>query len=157
MLVEHTFVTTLEQKEALQRAARFLQNLGFRLDSQADDSIQAKRGRKQPSSRKLRRLPQLVRVGFDRGRVTVAASIKARAKKEMPVHAELMRALATGLQRLLADALAPEEAAGPFRTLEARTPNVWLARDVLSILLWMVLVLVVVGAILACTMVAMIE
>jgi hypothetical protein len=129
VVIEHVFVTTLEPTDALRRAAEFLASGGFEsttsqafsLDS-AWTSLQMRRGRKKAASaRTISQLPQNVRLDFDRGRVTVALSIAANAvwggrsffaitstmdtpenPKKMKLHAELLTAIATGLEQSLA-------------------------------------------------------
>jgi len=83
MVIEHIFITTLEAPEALQRAAQFLNSRGFQatpqaafaMGGQAWSVLEMTRGKKNPSRAKsVVELPQQIRMEWDRGRVTVAAS-----------------------------------------------------------------------------------
>ncbi|NQT11772.1 MAG: DUF1343 domain-containing protein [Planctomycetes bacterium] len=101
MLVEHVFVTTMEMSEAMERTAELLESLGFRIDSVSGDSICAVRGRKNANTRKIFLLPQAVTVQFDRGRITIAASITPRGGKDLPVHTTFVTALVRAIEGLL--------------------------------------------------------
>lgn len=84
MIVEHTFVTTCEPTQAMQHAARFLGSHGFinneraafPIGGQAWTSLEMKRGVKNAGRAKsVAQLPQMARVDYDRGRVSVAISL----------------------------------------------------------------------------------
>ena len=83
MLVEHTFVTTMEAAEAMQAASAFLQEFGFVAEAerafQVDavwNAIEMKRGSSKPRRNlPIRDWPQQVRLEWDRGRVEIAASM----------------------------------------------------------------------------------
>jgi membrane-bound lytic murein transglycosylase B len=133
MLAEHTFVTTREKDDALSATARFLESLGFRIDQRGENEVRAVRGRRQPNSRKVRLLPQMVRVTFDRGRVTAAASITARAGKEREVHSALILAVVRGLEALLVHDATLEQAGAEWNQADARAGSIWLARDIVAL------------------------
>ena len=83
MLVEHTFVTTMDAPDAMRQAAEFLGEFGF--VAQADrafqmgqtwNALEVRRGSTRRRWRSpMRDWPQQVRVEWDRGRVGVAASM----------------------------------------------------------------------------------
>jgi hypothetical protein len=74
-------------------------------------------------------LPQTVKLVFDRGRVTVAAGILPRAGKELPVHANLMIALARGLEALLVSRMQPDRAAAEWHVIGTSMPKIWTTGD----------------------------
>ena len=125
MIVEHTFITTLEGDDAIKRISDFLFQRGFTvvpksafgLDAQTR-TITLTRGRaKAAKAKSIDELPQEVRVEWDRGRVIVAASIEpherssfsmssAHIKPDSPklyVHRELLMVIATSLETLLSN------------------------------------------------------
>ncbi len=133
MVVEHTFVTTLPPTEAMHAAAEFLSARGFTSASAPRafaigdagagvwDQLEVRRGRDPLSAgraRHLLQLPQQVRLEWDRGRVTVAASIADRFGKKDRV--ALLTAIASGLDRLLAQRQPPEVAAADWGAIESR-------------------------------------
>ena len=89
MLVEHTFVTTLPQAEAFGAASAFLQERGFVALPQGQfpvgphgwTALEVRRGVANPARAKtVLELPQQVRLGWDRGRMEVAASVTPKAR-----------------------------------------------------------------------------
>ena len=94
MLVEHTFVTTMDAAEALAAVSDLLRARGFAPDdppgraaagagpvppSASPNMLELRRGKKNPARAKSAlELPQHVRVEWDRGRVVVAASTLPR-------------------------------------------------------------------------------
>ena len=123
MVIEHNFVTTLPPSQALTRAWEYLAPRGFeRIDSQRFDiaatrwtTLEMRRGSKS-AGRNVVKLPQTVRLEWDRGRITVAAAIEpfsawggsifsgtngiSKAKRTK-LHTDLLNAIALGLQQLL--------------------------------------------------------
>jgi hypothetical protein len=87
MVVEHTFITTIEGHDALRMAWELLVSRGFAplpppeaaQRPHSANAVELRRGRENPDRAKsVVELPQFVRVEWDRGRVTVAASIAPR-------------------------------------------------------------------------------
>ena len=87
MVVEHTFITTIEGHDALRMAWELLVSRGFAplppLEAaqlpHSPNAVELRRGRENPDRAKsVVELPQFVRVEWDRGRVTVAAAITPR-------------------------------------------------------------------------------
>lgn len=84
MLVEHTFVTTIPMAQAMPTIEQFLRSRGFIIP---EDAPPASEGSSQPAlhlqrpigrvgrNRWLAILPQILRLQFDRGRITLALSI----------------------------------------------------------------------------------
>ena len=146
MLVEHVFVTTYEMDHAMGLACGFLQGAGFRLASVTPDTIEAVRGRKQATARKVVQLPQVVRLTYDRGRVTVAANITPRGGKEMPVHAKLMTAMARGLEWLLVDGRSTDEMMAEWAGADSAAGSIWTIGDKIAVVcLVILLVFIAVG------------
>jgi hypothetical protein len=96
MVIEHTFITTMEADEALWAIANFLAarggfatvpDTGFAPITAADAvpaprAVELSRGVTNPARAKgIADLPQRVRVEWDRGRVSVAASITPKNEK----------------------------------------------------------------------------
>lgn len=96
MILEHSFVTTRGEHGVLQDARDALLSLGYAPEpEQPPSSVCSRRGSTKASRAKdITRLPQRVRIGFDRGLVTVAASLEVYGK-EKDTHRQLLLALAT--------------------------------------------------------------
>jgi hypothetical protein len=142
MVIEHSFVTTLEGPEVLQAAAAFLQDRGFlsakASAAPASTSLQMRRGQTNPArARTVADLPQFIRLDFDRGRVALAASITPSAvwggrsltntelqdtsqSKRMILHTDLLMAILSGLERLLVQRTPSEVAAQDWLKAEER-------------------------------------
>lgn len=123
MIVEHAFVTTMEASEALQLASAFLTARGFEAASQGAFAVDGlwtsaafRRGQaKARRAKSIAELPQQVHLEWDRGRVTVAASIEhaerssfsmGEIKADSPklrIHTDLLLAIARGLEMVLAE------------------------------------------------------
>ena len=142
MVIEHVFITTKDAPEALRLASEFLTAQGFAVQGQDGfqlggwTALEVTRGKANAGRAKsVEELPQRVKVEWDRGRVTVAAYIQAFAGRqsfsigsgtELPpnspkvrLHAQLMGAIAQGLELLLAYHRPPEEARGPWAAVSA--------------------------------------
>jgi hypothetical protein len=126
MVVEHTFITTLEPEQAMQTALNFLQERGFvsdgpsgfRFANDAWTSLKVRRGKTTVrAAMNAVELPQTVRLEWDRGRVVVAASMDVPAK-QLPAHQSLLVNIATALEELLARRVAPAHAGQSLRYLE---------------------------------------
>src|SRR4051794_16092301 len=84
MVVEHIFITTLEAPDALRLASQFLNARGYIASAQSAFAIgggggwnvlEMTRGKKSAAKAKsVIEFPQTIRIEWDRGRVTVAAS-----------------------------------------------------------------------------------
>ena len=111
MLVEHAFITTDTPDAALLGASTLLTRMGFVCEPCSEPNCVAfLRGRNKPQqAKKLSELPQHVRVAFDRGRVSVAASITEYRKAER-LHRELLLTLAAALEANIGRAMAAETA-----------------------------------------------
>lgn len=97
MVIEHTFITTLEAEHALGTVAQFLVDRGFAVQpqtafapigvgggmiGQAPRVLELTRGKTNPARAKgIDDLPQRVRVEWDRGRVSIAASVAPKNEK----------------------------------------------------------------------------
>ncbi|MBC8105046.1 MAG: hypothetical protein H7Z14_00525 [Anaerolineae bacterium] len=87
MVIEHTFVTTLDAPQAMHAASEMLGRRGFVSETgsgftvgQAQwDRLDMRRGKKAARAKSVSELPQRVHVGWDRGRVTVAMAIEPSA------------------------------------------------------------------------------
>jgi hypothetical protein len=143
LIVEHVFITTLDAPAALRLASEFLTAAGFRVMRERAFSVDAPwtkldvaRGVDGAARAKsIDQLPQRLVLEWDRGRVTVAASIewfapgafRTGSAKEPPPHSpkirphiELMHGLMLALEALLARRVPMEEARQPWAELEAR-------------------------------------
>jgi hypothetical protein len=133
MLLEHTFVTTVEGAEALRMCSALLAVHGFaavpRPGFQVGEALlelELTRGRKSPSRAKTAmELPQQVLVQFDRGRITLAATITPRtwggreyppgafmtvsSKKPQPLQQEMLLAIAEAVEQRLVAGHAPDQ------------------------------------------------
>jgi len=139
----------MERDEAMARVRSFLVRLGFRIASTGPDFAEAVRGRKTANTRKIRQLPQTVKVVYDRNRVTVAASITPRAGRDLPLHTDMMLAVVTGLERLLIQRESVDAAAAEWDVLEASDTSVRTTVDRLGVgcLIGLVAVLILVALI----------
>jgi hypothetical protein len=152
VVVEHVFITTMEAHEAMLAALAMLQSHGFSASAAARafevaapgqtappvwDQLEVTRGNKKIARAKsVADLPQSVRLEWDRGRVTVAASIasvlpgrsggsfafsaEGVQTKKLNRHVDLMTSLATSLEALLARREPLEQARITWDAAEAR-------------------------------------
>ncbi|HEY2586650.1 MAG TPA: hypothetical protein VGI81_12875 [Tepidisphaeraceae bacterium] len=140
MVVEHTFVTTMEAPQTMSAAAQFLQEFGFVADGQRAfalggtwDALEVRRGRARRGKRyAIRDWPQQVRLEWDRGRVDVAASAtppptgnfdtrwgdKLRKDESASVQ-ELLFTVARSLELLLG-ARQPDQARAELQAIDRR-------------------------------------
>jgi hypothetical protein len=118
------------------------------------EAIEMRRGKASASRAKtVTDLPQVVRVQFDRGRVTVGLSIDtnavwgtqstlggtSRSAKNVQVHTELLTAIAVALEQVVAHGQAPDSATGEWDRIEAqvaararrRARNLWITLAVI--------------------------
>ena len=140
MVIEHTFVTTLDAAETTQRARELLTSRGFRprsstggAETGSGSHLEFYRGTTAAKSAKsVSELPQVVRMDLDRGRVTVAISIEASATwggasgwggpserpQKMTLHTRLLTAIANALEAVLARGLEAPEATAEWDKVE---------------------------------------
>jgi len=154
MIIEHTFVTTFEGDAALDVAARLLASFYFEITARDESILQARRGASNAGRAKNAcELPQRVRIEFDRGRITLAASIEP-GRKPKPEHAALMKLLATTMEAYLCRPAEQDAARAAWWQLEqkivsdARRRRLIL-KIVLALLLLATFVFIVVAATLA--------
>lgn len=143
MVIEHTFVTTLDASEALQAASSFLEQCGFSAASPTrPSSLEMRRGKSNPGrARSVAELPQSIRLDFDRGRIGLALSItpspawgggswlnseveiKAtdqKLLKRMKLHTDMLIAIAGGLEKILVHRAAADVASREWAEAEER-------------------------------------
>ncbi len=131
MLVEHTFITTVDSGPAMLAVADTLAHCGFSMTEQADGVLAARRGCAHASrARTVSQLPQTIRVEFDRGRVMLAINAEEH-RKPGPLLAQLLVTLATAIENSTAGGMPPCDAARDFvevetRVAAARTREVWI-------------------------------
>lgn len=128
MVIEHTFVTTLDAEQTMRTAMQFLALRGFTRPDQAAfpvdqqwTTLEMRRGKKSAArARSIAQLPQTAHVQWDRGRVTVVLSIEPSYKwggsgaqlgmyigaatdnpRKMKVHMRMLNAIALGLEQVL--------------------------------------------------------
>jgi hypothetical protein len=140
MLVEHTFVTTLEAPETLIRVADMLIPFGFAAAPQTGfdlsgvrTQLEMTRGsatRRRPKD--VREWPHSIRVEWDRGRVEVAASITPPArggfdsrrntisKRETAAAEQLLLGVANCLESALIGRQSPADAQASFAAIDNR-------------------------------------
>lgn len=142
MVIEHTFITTMDAPEAMRAATEMLRSRGFESAAGAAfpvgsvewDSLEMRRGKSNPARAKnVAELPQGVRLHWDRGRVSVAISITASAEwglgghatvaserpAKMRLHQELLTAIAVSLEQRLAQRQEPATAMAEWERVEA--------------------------------------
>ncbi len=126
MVVEHTFVTTLPPQEALKKASQFLARGGFvaksqtafALDQTAWTTIDVRRGKTTSTkSSAIPDLPQQIRLEWDRGRVSVAASIADR--HSVKKRSALLLSIVIGLENLLAKGQSEDQAVGEWYRIDS--------------------------------------
>ena len=147
MVIEHTFITTMEAADALRAASEFLTARGFSVNRESAfavggggggqwDTLEVTRGVKSAARAKsVAELPQRVRLEFDRGRVTIAAAIEyfqrgsftVGSQKEPPAHSpkvrlhvDLLSSLVEGLEQALARRVPPLQAGAAFDAVQRR-------------------------------------
>jgi hypothetical protein len=115
VLVEHAFVTTLDENVAMDRAAVFLRRVGLR-------NLTSEPSRKHGDARRAYRgvpgdfIPRKVQLEFDRGRMSAAIAIEPKGKPQ-PVHSDLLLALVTGLEQMVAAGQTEDQAAQAWQAI----------------------------------------
>lgn len=168
MVVEHSFVTTLDGPQALQAASAFLAQRGFvpantgafPMTDPAWSTIKMTRGKTTRTARSVSQLPQSIRVDFDRGRVTLAIAITPSAAwgagsfysepkpthKRLRLHRELLTAIASSLESLLVHRQPEPQAAAFWDAAEVEIARAARRRKIRNaIILTAVILLVAVG------------
>jgi hypothetical protein len=142
MVVEHTFITTLEATDAIDAAGNLLRSRGFTALPRSASPVpppwnvlEMRRGRGVPDRAKsILELPQFVRMEWDRGRVVVAASItpyvtmgrqrvpgamrSCRIDARQPDQEHLLVALVGALETLLAHGRPADESVTALAAIE---------------------------------------
>ncbi len=149
MVIEHTFVTTMEPAETMRAAAELLGRRGFTniagsafaVGSAEWNTLEMRRGKtKAAQAKNIAQLPQTAHLEWDRGRVSVALAIEPNAvwgggsfsigfgldaaspqgkPKKMKLHTELLMAIANALERVLARREAAEALMAEWDRVEA--------------------------------------
>lgn len=145
MVIEHTFVTTLDAPDALQTASAFLRERGFspaENDSGTGARLEMSRGKTNPArARSVAELPQSIRLDFDRGRIALAAAVTpspvwggrsfagndveiratdTNALKRMKLHTDMLMGILGGLEKLLVHRAPAEIASQQWAEAEER-------------------------------------
>jgi len=125
MIVEHAFISTRDGAEVQASARDLLLTLGFSPTVTSapptPDCLDLSRGRRHARQAvyRLDRQPQRVRVEFDRGRVTIAASIEPHGRPH-DLHRELLLLLATLIEQRVAGGTNLAELRTPWEDLHER-------------------------------------
>lgn len=182
MVVEHIFVTTMEPAQTMQAAMQFLASRGFaRPDAVAFPigngewtTLEMRRGKQKASrARDVSQLPQVAHVQWDRGRVTVVLTIEPSHvwggssgsfglqvggadghPKKMKLHTQMLTAIATGLEQVIAGGVLPGAAAQAwaaadeeaYRLARRRSRRNWIILGVVVALLAGVIALAVLAS-----------
>ena len=133
MLAEHTFITTMELDEARDFTIRYLEYLDFHIETVEDGRLTAVRGLAKARSRLLSKLPQKFKWEFDRGRITVAASVTPRHDKSLSLYTPWLLALVVGLEFLLTRETDIPTAAEKFQVIEQNTNKIWFTSEKVGI------------------------
>jgi hypothetical protein len=122
MLVEHAFITTLDEQTTWSAAADLLRECGFTISRRQDvPGIEAVRGQRTPQQAKtISELPQEVRIAFDRGRVALAISAQQRHKSTTAVLGDMLVSLAEALENRIARGMPSPEARARWDDIAAR-------------------------------------
>jgi len=114
MIVEHTFVTTLEEPEAMSAAAEMLQGAGFfDRPGPAPAARQWAHGLERP--RNAAQAWKLVRLSYDRGRIAFAASARFARPDHAKLYEPVLVGLANAAETLLAARRPADDALAPVR------------------------------------------
>src|SRR5687767_2619878 len=95
----------------MERAALFLQRVGLR---HADLASTSKPNKNLYRGLSGELIPKKVQLGFDRGRVSAAIAIEPKSKARQ-VHRDVLLALVSGLERMIAAGQSEEQAAQPWQ------------------------------------------
>ncbi len=146
MLVEHSFVTTLESGEALDRIQEVIVELDFRIERRTDSHLTARRGLKSPArARSLRDLPQGLQADFDRGRIDMAISVEVR-RKALDLYRDMLLGVAKALEARVTGGLTAEKAVEALRGLHRRLDREAFRRQIRRRIVVLAVALAVAGA-----------
>ena len=158
MIVEHAFISTRDSAEVQASARDLLSMLGFSPTETSGpatpDCLDVSRGRRHARQAvyRLDEQPQRVRVEFDRGRVTIAASIEPHGRPH-DLHRELLLLLASLIERRVAGGANLAELRTPWENLDERIRRYnrkrRLPRDIIIVALCLIVVAAVVAGILS--------
>ena len=140
MIVEHTFVTTLERDDALLLADGLFGEMGFGPPPGARGPGEWAAGK--DGGQRLTRVRRMVRMEFDRGRVMLAASAVTSNKIQEEFYKTYLLALASAAESHVSRGVPAEVAAKPVRAvMEAMAKKERRAWVILSVVLGVLVVL----------------
>jgi hypothetical protein len=145
VVIEHTFVTTMEPGDTMRAASSLLGSRGFEqaggafaVGSGEWNTLEMRRRKTAARARNIAQLPQTAHVQWDRGRVTVVLGIEPSAvwggggfslgfgatvtdgnAKKMKLHTELLMAIANALEAVLVRRQPPEAVTAEWDRVEA--------------------------------------
>ena len=100
MLVEHSFITTLESSSCFDRIHALMQHLKYRGRDLSHSELVFEKGHaKVAKYSSLFELPQQIAIRFDRGKVNVAAAMQTFRDKVSPQHSRFLIALANAVEQ----------------------------------------------------------
>ncbi len=150
MLVEHSFITTIDQADALNKASMMLVELGFTPEMQSDARIVSfRRGALNArQTKKMHQSPQRVMVEFDRGRISFAATMEEvpQFRKHRRVLESCLVALATLLEKCLAGCVLGE-VRGEWDAIHVEMARQDKSRRRLIIVVWSIIAVILIGVI----------
>ncbi|HPF37359.1 MAG TPA: hypothetical protein P5081_16485 [Phycisphaerae bacterium] len=122
MILEHDFITTLDQQDAEALIQRQLMEMGFKVKRNSDGRDFVRGLRQASHARRPSDLPQTVRVEFDRGRVSIGVILETYGKAK-PVHQDMLHLLAEVLENVVGRGVPAEIARQPWDRFEALNPK----------------------------------
>ena len=117
MIVEHTFVTTLDTEEALARGEEYCSEAGF-LVERTGQSLSCTRGPKARQSVRKSKFEQSLKLDYDRGRVTIVAALQPPGGRESSKQGECLLALVRGLHACVDEGVDSVAASDAYRTFD---------------------------------------
>ena len=122
MILEHEFITTRPEEDAIATIRQLLMDLGFK-EKRNTDGRDFVRGLKNASTaRRPSDLPQVVRFDFDRGRVSLGVVLEIHGKVK-PVHGEMMHTLAVAIENAVSRDVPLDVAREPWDAFVAAHPK----------------------------------
>ncbi|HZZ41406.1 MAG TPA: hypothetical protein VFE58_00585 [Tepidisphaeraceae bacterium] len=170
MVIEHTFITTLDSSTALQSAAQLCQQHGFVTAGESAfpmtgpewTDLKMARGVKNPRRAKsISQLPQILRLQFDRGRINLAISLQPGGpwgggsfytegkptSKRMRLHRELLTSIALSLESLLANRAPLDQATTQWSQIETEIARLARRRKIRQRIILAIVLLLVLAAV----------